>query len=190
MPEWMHNRAEHILAKNPSMPKSEAFAIATQQGHALHKNPKGYGTARGRHEAKAKFDTPKDDVKKANPGGLESPKMEKKGTGFTTEYDGDGNMVGFTTREQELNSILGRDRSFGFGDEGGLGATKMSAMRRELMEIAKMSMPVKLLNAAAQARGFVPGKAAGGFAGLPVLNQAANTALDPSRRRDLMRGAV
>lgn len=75
MPEWMHNRAEHILAKNPDMPKSEAFAIATQQGHALGKNPKGYGTERGRRVAKRKFDTPKDDVKKANPGNLGSSKM-------------------------------------------------------------------------------------------------------------------
>ena len=46
MPEWVHNRAEHILAKNPSMPKSEAWAIATQQGHAIGKTPKGYGTAK------------------------------------------------------------------------------------------------------------------------------------------------
>lgn len=75
MPEWMHNRAEHILAKNPSMPKSEAFAIATQQSHALGKSPKGYGTAEGKATAKAKFDTPKDDKKTANPGGLTSEKM-------------------------------------------------------------------------------------------------------------------
>lgn len=77
MPEWMHNRAEHILAKNPSMPKSEAFAIATQQMHALGKGPKGYGTEEGRAKAKAKFNTPKDDVKTSNPGSLRSPKMKK-----------------------------------------------------------------------------------------------------------------
>jgi hypothetical protein len=65
MPEWMHNRAEHILAKNPSMPKSEAFAIATQQMHSLGKGPKGYGTPEGRATAKAKFNM--------------SAKMEKKG---------------------------------------------------------------------------------------------------------------
>lgn len=75
MPEWIHNRAEHLLAKNPDMPKSQAFAIATQQSHALGKSPKSYGTKRGRQEAKAKYDTPKDDVKKANPGGLDSPKL-------------------------------------------------------------------------------------------------------------------
>jgi hypothetical protein len=73
----MHQRAEHILAKNPSMPKSEAFAISTQQMHALGKSPKGYGTAGGRLEAKKKYNTPSDDKKQANPGHLESPKMEK-----------------------------------------------------------------------------------------------------------------
>jgi hypothetical protein len=57
------------------MPKSEAFALATMQGHALGKSPKGYGTAEGRSTAKAKYDTPKDDKKTANPGGLESTKF-------------------------------------------------------------------------------------------------------------------
>lgn len=75
MPQWIHNRAEHILAKNPSMPKSKAFAIATQQSHAVGKSPKSYGTAQGRHVAKAKYPTPKDDKKTANPGHLESSKM-------------------------------------------------------------------------------------------------------------------
>lgn len=78
MPAWIHNRAEHLLAKNPAMPKGEAFAIATQQAHSVNKSPKGYGTSEGRSTAKAKFDTPKDDKKTANPGGLTSPKMEKK----------------------------------------------------------------------------------------------------------------
>jgi len=81
MPEWMHNRAEHILAKNPSMPKSEAFAIATQQMHSGGHGPKGYGTAEGRRTAKAKFSTPKDDQQWANPGGLESPKLKHASLG-------------------------------------------------------------------------------------------------------------
>lgn len=82
MPAWMHDRAEHILAKNPSMPKSEAFAIASQQTHALGKGPKGWGTAEGKATAKKKYDTPKNDEHRANPGGLESPKMEKKEAGL------------------------------------------------------------------------------------------------------------
>lgn len=75
MPAWIHARAEHILAKNPSMPKSQAFALATQQSHALGKSPKGYGTEQGRETAKAKYKTPGDDKKKANPGNLKSEKM-------------------------------------------------------------------------------------------------------------------
>jgi hypothetical protein len=81
MPEWMHNRAEHILAKNPSMPKSEAFAIATQQMHAGGHGPKGYGTVQGRRTAKAKYDTPKNDEQRSNPGSLESPKMKHAAIG-------------------------------------------------------------------------------------------------------------
>lgn len=41
------------------MPKSQAFAIATQQSYAAGKAPKGYGTSEGRHEAKEKYDDPK-----------------------------------------------------------------------------------------------------------------------------------
>ena len=74
MPKWIHDRADHIRAKNPDMSESEAWAIATQQSHALGKSPEGYGTLGGRATAKAKFNTPKDDVKSANPGQL-TPKV-------------------------------------------------------------------------------------------------------------------
>lgn len=67
MPSWIHDRAEHIRAKNPGMPESESWAIATQQSHATGHSPKGYGTAQGRSEAKAKYRTPGDDVQTANP---------------------------------------------------------------------------------------------------------------------------
>lgn len=77
MPQWIHSRAEHLLARNPSMPKGEAFAIATQQSHAGGHTPKGYGTAQGKREAKAKFDTPKNDVQTANPGDLKTPKLKE-----------------------------------------------------------------------------------------------------------------
>lgn len=75
MPKWIHDRAEHLLAKNPSMSKSMAFAVATQQAHSTGHTPKGYGTSEGKSTAKAKFDTPKDDEQSANPGKLESSKM-------------------------------------------------------------------------------------------------------------------
>jgi len=55
MPAWIHNRAEHILSKNPAMPKSQAFAIATQQSHATGHTPGGYGTAEGKQKAKRKY---------------------------------------------------------------------------------------------------------------------------------------
>lgn len=70
MPEWIHDRAKHIRAKNPDMPESESWAIATQQAHAVGKSPKGYGTSEGRHEAKEKYQTPGDDKKTADPGGI------------------------------------------------------------------------------------------------------------------------
>lgn len=70
MPQWIHDRARHIQAKNPGMNESTAFAIATQQAHATGKSPKGYGTSEGREQAKAKYTTPKDDTKTADPGGI------------------------------------------------------------------------------------------------------------------------
>lgn len=75
MPAWIHSRAEHLLAKNPDMPKGQAFAIATQQSHAVGKSPKSYGTVEGRARAALKYPTPKDDKKTANPGGLTSSKL-------------------------------------------------------------------------------------------------------------------
>jgi len=71
MPKWIHDRADHIRAKNPGMPKSESFAIATQQAHAAGKTPKGFGTSAGKHEAKKKYDAPKKAYKKtADPGNI------------------------------------------------------------------------------------------------------------------------
>ncbi len=52
------------------MPESEAFAIATQQSHAVGKTPKSYGTSEGRQKAKQKYPTPGDDKKTADPGGI------------------------------------------------------------------------------------------------------------------------
>jgi hypothetical protein len=56
MPAWLHNRADHIRRKNPEMPKSQAFAIATQQSHATGHTPKNYGTPEGKRKAKQKYD--------------------------------------------------------------------------------------------------------------------------------------
>lgn len=67
MPKWIHDRAAHIQAENPSMPESEAWAIATQQSHSTGHSPKGYGTAEGHDKAKKKYKTPDDDMQQAAP---------------------------------------------------------------------------------------------------------------------------
>lgn len=91
MPAWLHARAEHIMAKNPDMPKSEAFAISTQQSHALGKSPKSYGTAAGRRTAKQKYKTPEDDVKTAMDVVLEETREK---TAFSTNtFSGPMNPV-------------------------------------------------------------------------------------------------
>lgn len=66
MPQWIEDRAERLMDKNPEMSKSKAFAIATQQSHALGKSPKGYGTKEGKKKAKKKYSTPDDDQKTAS----------------------------------------------------------------------------------------------------------------------------
>lgn len=37
MPQWVHDRAAHIRARNPAMPESESWAIATEQAKKLGK---------------------------------------------------------------------------------------------------------------------------------------------------------
>lgn len=99
MPKWIHDRADHILSKNPDMPRSEAFAIATQQSHALGKSPKGYGTAEGRHEAKAKYDSPKEYKKTAE---LEAVKM----AAFVDEL----NKIAFLASGKYLTKEVGKPK--------------------------------------------------------------------------------
>lgn len=103
-------------------------------------------------------------------------------SGFTTEYDGEGNMVARTTREQEMHDIFRRDGSFGFGGEGD-GAAKMAAMRHELTRIMKVGMPVSMLANAAKARGIAPES-------IGALKQMTNQSIDPSRRREIAKNVV
>jgi hypothetical protein len=63
MPEWIHDRAHHIMQDSPGTAKSTAYAIATQQAHKTGHTPQGYGTAEGKREAKAKYDAPKSEYK-------------------------------------------------------------------------------------------------------------------------------
>lgn len=81
MPAFIHDRAEHLLAKNPKMDKGLAFAIATQQSHALGKSPKKHGTVEGKATALKKYPNKKGYVKGANPGNLRTPRLEKRGAG-------------------------------------------------------------------------------------------------------------
>jgi len=75
MPHFIHERAKHILAKNPDMEEGMAFALATQQSHALGKSPKGYGTSEGRKDAKKKYKEPRAMETRANPGRLKTEKL-------------------------------------------------------------------------------------------------------------------
>jgi hypothetical protein len=88
MPQWIHDRADHIRAKNPGMPESQSFAIATQQAYAAGKAPKkGFGTAAGKREAKQKYDEPKKNYKKtADPGHMsKSASFSAMWMGFSDE---------------------------------------------------------------------------------------------------------
>ena len=68
MPAWIHNRAEHLMDKNPDMKKSTAFAIATQQAYGANKAPSNFGTAKGKKKADRKYDKPaKSYEQKADP---------------------------------------------------------------------------------------------------------------------------
>lgn len=76
MPQWIHSRAKHLLARNPDMEKSTAFAIATNQAHKLGKTSKGFGTRQAKSRAKDIYDKPKKEYEqKANPENLKTPKL-------------------------------------------------------------------------------------------------------------------
>ena len=164
MPAFIHDRAEHILAKNPKMSKSMAFALATQQSHALGKSPKGYGTSEGKAEAKKKYDGPKSDYKKsANPGGLKSPKMEK-GAMLNTV------MLGAFS--DELDEII---------KEGGLGSF--------LMQEIPGTKPWIIGNSQVISRGAKPAATAAGKAVMKSglrSGQTAGKAWDVSRQAAAM----
>lgn len=77
MPEFIHDRAKEIMKSTkeqygPEKGKQVAFAIATQQSHAMGKSPKTwhgkpFGTPEGRREAKEKYDEPSKMQKSADP---------------------------------------------------------------------------------------------------------------------------
>ncbi len=123
MPAWIHERAEHLLNKNPDMGKS---TVATQQSHALGKSPKGYGTAEGRRVAKAKFDTPEDDVKTA---------------GMRINYGLDFRPVDSHTHDEWLAGLFKRDSAFHVPESlqhvAPLGKHALAGFTDELEQISK-----------------------------------------------------
>jgi hypothetical protein len=103
LPEWIDKRQQHLRAKNPEMPESEAWAISTQQAHAAGTSPKGYGTPAGRHEAKAKYDEPKKDYEKTpDPGGEGAEKFEKKAFPLLRSPLDLNVVTGFSAELQEI----------------------------------------------------------------------------------------
>jgi hypothetical protein len=126
MPAWIHARAERLLEKNPDMPKSEAFGIATNQSHALGKSPKGYGTTEGRAHAKSIYKTPGDDVKTA---------------GMRINYGLDFRPVGAHTHDEWLAGLFKRDGAFHVPDSlqhvSPLGKYALAGFTDELEAIAK-----------------------------------------------------
>lgn len=96
MPQWIHDRADHIRAKNPGMPKSESFAIATQQAYAAGKAPKkGFGTSQGKKEARQKYDEPKSEYKK-----VADPSSRTKTSGISL-----ASLLGFSNELQKLAQL-------------------------------------------------------------------------------------
>lgn len=106
MPAFIHDRAQHILAKNPKMDKSQAFAIATQQSHALGKSPKDYGTSEGKSKAKVKYDKPKQYKKGANPGNLKTPKLESRKKEAELIFDAFRDELEYISKEGGLKELL------------------------------------------------------------------------------------
>lgn len=94
MPQWIHDRADHILSKNPSMPKGQAFAIATQQSYAAGKAPKTYGTEEGRRTAHKKYDSPKGAYKKTA-----KPSSKSKSAGIDLN-----SLLGFSDELQKISA--------------------------------------------------------------------------------------
>lgn len=112
MPKWIHDRADHIRRKNPSMPKSESFAIATQQAHATGHTPKHYGTEEGKRAAKRKYDSPSQYMDTAD------PSSKSKSAGLDMAF-----LAGFS---DELTKIA--TGPTGTGDVMSLAKPKMGTM--------------------------------------------------------------
>ena len=81
---WIEHRAKRIMAES-DVPKHIAYALATQQGHAINKSPEDFRTEKGMREAKQKYDAPKSTYQKTAMLTAffdELVQMEKEGMGW------------------------------------------------------------------------------------------------------------
>lgn len=106
MPAWIHDRARRIISKNPEIAESTAFAIATQQSHALGKSPKDFGTEEGRSKAKKKYQDPKTMKKSAFVDAL--PAL----TGLATGYSPGRSVAGETAAALAPKGRVQRSENF------------------------------------------------------------------------------
>jgi len=141
MPEWIHDRAAYILKKSKDMPEGQAFAIATQQAHAIGKAPKGYGTEQGKQEAKAKYDTPGDDQKTAKlaspyAGYLGPVQMNEAGTSVRREIGQPGSGVYHVMDLPVLDDTRAKRRQKGSSKRDKTASAMLSAFLDELPKIA------------------------------------------------------
>lgn len=127
MPQWIHDRADHIRAKNPGMPKSESFAIATQQAYAAGKAPKsGFGTSKGKREARQKYDEPKSEYKK-----VADPSSKTKAGSISLV-----SLLGFSN---ELQKIAQLPKPTSLGDTRKIVANQGTAMSVRKPSYAKVN---------------------------------------------------
>lgn len=102
MPAWIHDRAEHIRKKNPSMPEGQAWAIATQQSHAAGKTPRGYGTPEGKKKAKQKYSGPPSSYKQTA-----DPSSKTKSSGLDLAL-----LKGFTSEVEKIAAPSSKRKRF------------------------------------------------------------------------------
>jgi hypothetical protein len=124
-------------------PKDTAYAVATQQAHAVKKSPKDFRTSTGVRTAKKKYDTPKVMLKTARVSGL-FDELEKIGTrSLAKDFIAGADPTGIVTSRYGMDDVRsGRGRSSAaqaVGDVGGAigGAIAIPAVIGGLIGAAK-----------------------------------------------------
>ena len=106
MPDWIHQRRDHIKKQNPGMDDSMAWALATEQAYAIDKAPKEYGTEKGRKRSKKKYKkSPSKYEQKADP--PKKKKSKKKSFIFNCRFLTAMLIRDFPQEAQLLNLAIG-----------------------------------------------------------------------------------